>query len=91
MCACLDGAVSECASVRVCACPATTGDETSDETSDDDETVIDMTDQTNCWEGVTGPLAPSPTWQPDRANKPPSFQLGVKPVCMLNKDLHHCQ
>ena len=27
----------------------------------------------------------------DRANKPPSFQLGVEPVCMLNKDLHHCQ
>eukprot|EP00964_Phaeocystis_antarctica_P085737 scaffold54219_cov48-Phaeocystis_antarctica.AAC.3 len=30
-------------------------------------------------------------WRPDRANKPPSFQLGVEPVCMLNKDLHHCQ
>ena len=25
----------------------------------------------------------------DARNKPPSFQLGVKPVCMLNKDLHH--
>ena len=34
--------------------------------------------------------AGTPNWRPDRANKPPSFQLGVKPVCMLNKDLHHC-
>eukprot|EP00964_Phaeocystis_antarctica_P143417 scaffold108964_cov33-Phaeocystis_antarctica.AAC.2 len=27
--------------------------------------------------------AGTPNWRPDRANKPPSFQLGVKPVCII--------
>ena len=91
MCACLDGAVSECASVCVSGDDGRR-DERRDERRDGDETVtIDETDNPSGRGAAHLRVeAGTPNWRPDRANKPPSFQLGVEPVCMLNNDLHHC-